>query len=48
VVFLGSKNYVIPVILPAALADVDGTGTPSDRLRLHYRGLLAQNSTIIT
>lgn len=48
VVFIGSKNYVIQVILPAALAAVDGTGTPSDRLRLHYRGVLAQNSTIIT
>jgi hypothetical protein len=48
VIFIGSKNYVIQVILPAALAAVDGTGTPSDRLRLHYRGVLAQNSTIIT
>jgi hypothetical protein len=48
VVFIGSKNYQIQVVLPAALAAVDGTGTPSDRLRLHYRGVLAQNSTIIT
>ena|SRR5271170_4526313 len=48
IVFIGSKNYVIQVILPTALAAVDGTGTPSDRLRMHYRGVLAQNSTIIT
>jgi hypothetical protein len=48
IVFIGSKNYVIQVILPQALAAVDGAGAPSDRLRLHYRGVLAQNSTIIT
>jgi hypothetical protein len=48
IVFIGSKNYVIQVILPTALAAVDTAGTTSDRLRLHYRGVLAQNSTIIT
>ncbi len=48
VLFIGSKGYVIEVKLPAALAAVDGAGTPSDRLRLHYRVVLGQNTTIIT
>jgi hypothetical protein len=43
-VIVGSKGYVITVNLPAALAAV-GAFT---RARIHYRGLLAQNSTIIT
>jgi hypothetical protein len=48
VIIIGSKGTVITVTLPAALAAVDGTGTPSDRLRLHFRGVLGQNTTIIT
>lgn len=48
ILFVGSKGYRIEVNLPAALAAVDGSGTPSDRLRLQPRGVLAQNSTIIT
>ncbi len=42
--FIGSKNTVINVILPAALAAVEAF----QRMRIHYRGVLAQNSTIIT
>lgn len=42
--FIGSKNNLIEVNLPAALAVV-GTFT---RIILEWRGLLAQNSTIIT
>jgi hypothetical protein len=48
ILFIGSKGYVIEVKLPAALGAVDGAGTPSDRLRIHYRGVLGQNTTIIT
>jgi hypothetical protein len=44
ILFVGSKGYQIQVILPAAIA-VLGANT---RLRIHYRGLLAQNTTIIT
>jgi hypothetical protein len=44
IIFIGSKGYQVQVIMPAALADV-GTFT---RLRIHYRGVLAQNVTIIT
>jgi hypothetical protein len=44
ILFVGSKGYQIQVVLPAALAVV-GTYT---RLRVHYRGVLAQNATIIT
>jgi hypothetical protein len=43
-VVIGSKNTVITANLPAALAEV----TPFMRARFHFRGLLAQNSTIIT
>jgi hypothetical protein len=43
-VIIGSKNTVITAILPAALAAV----TAFQRARFHFRGLLAQNSTIIT
>ena len=48
VIMIGSKGTVITIVLPAALAAVDGTGTPSDRIRLHFRGVLGQNTTIIT
>jgi hypothetical protein len=44
IIFVGSKGYQIQVILPAAMA-VLGAFT---RLRLHYRGINAQNTTIIT
>lgn len=43
-VIIGSKNTVITIGLPAALAAVE----TFQRTRMHYRGLLAQNSTIIT
>jgi hypothetical protein len=42
--FVGSKGYQIVVVLPAALTAV----TTYLRARIHYRGLLAQNTTIIT
>jgi hypothetical protein len=48
VIIIGSKGTVITITLPQALAAVDGTGTPSDRVRLHFRGVLGQNTTIIT
>lgn len=41
---IGSKNNVITVNLPANLAAVE----TFMRLRCHFRGVLAQNSTIIT
>jgi hypothetical protein len=44
ILFVGSKGYQIQVILPEGLAAL-GDFT---RLRIHYRGVLAQNSTIIT
>jgi hypothetical protein len=43
-VFIGSKNSVLNLIMPAALAAVD----PFGRITVLYRGVLAQNSTIIT
>jgi hypothetical protein len=43
-IVIGSKNTVINVILPAALAAVE----TFMRARIHLRGLLAQNSTIIS
>lgn len=43
-IFIGSKGYVINIVLPQALAAVE----TFQRARIHYRGLLAQNSTIIT
>jgi hypothetical protein len=43
-IFVGSKNTVITINLPAVLAAVE----TFERGRLHYQGLLAQNSTIIT
>lgn len=43
-VFIGSKNNVLTLNLPAPLAAV----TAFERIRVHYRGVLAQNSTIIT
>jgi hypothetical protein len=46
ILFVGSKGYQIQVILPEGFgAGVLGAFT---RLRIHYRGILAQNSTIIT
>jgi hypothetical protein len=42
--FVGSKGYQIVVIFPAALGAVE----TFMRLRIHYRGVLAQNTTIIT
>lgn len=44
ITFIGSKNNVLTITLPAALAAIDAF----DRVRWHFRGLLAQNSTIIT
>lgn len=44
IVLIGSKNNLIEIDLPAAIATV-GTNT---RVSLSFRGLLAQNSTIIT
>jgi hypothetical protein len=44
ILFVGSKGYQIVVALPAALAAV----TAFERLRIHYRGVLGQNTTIIT
>lgn len=43
-VFIGSKNIQIQVTLVAALAAVE----TFMRLRLHYRGLLMQNSTTVS
>lgn len=43
---VGSKNTVIVLKLPAAIAVIGAGGFT--RARQHYRGLLAQNSTIIT
>lgn len=43
-VFIGSKNIQVQVILPAALATVQAFS----RLRIHYRGLLMQNSTTVS
>lgn len=45
-VIVGSKGYVITLNQPAAFAA--GTLGGFTRCRMHYRGLLAQNSTIIT
>lgn len=44
IVIIGSKGTVITVNLPTALATVDA----NTRMRLWFRGVLAQNSTIIT
>jgi hypothetical protein len=43
-VFIGSKNSVLNMIMPAALAAVESF----QRISVIYRGVLAQNSTIIT
>lgn len=43
IVLIGSKNYVPQIILPAALAAVE----TYQRAVLIFRGILAQNSTII-
>jgi hypothetical protein len=43
-IIIGSKGTVITITMPASMAAV----TPFMRARLHFRGLLAQNSTIIT
>lgn len=43
-VFIGSKNIQIQITLVAALADV----LANQRLRVHYRGLLMQNSTTVS
>lgn len=43
-VVIGSKNNVLTLLLPAPLAAV----TAFERIRVHFRGVLAQNSTIIT
>lgn len=40
---IGSKNYVPEIVLPAALA----SAAPNLRAVLIYRGVLAQNSTVI-
>ena len=46
ILFVGSKGYQIQVILPEGLAAIGAAGFT--RLRIHYRGVLAQNATIIT
>jgi hypothetical protein len=43
---IGSKNTVVSLKMPAAVAVIGVAGFT--RMRMHYRGLLAQNSTIIT
>jgi hypothetical protein len=43
-VFIGSKNIQVQVILPAAIATVQA----NSRVRIHYRGLLMQNSTTVS
>jgi hypothetical protein len=43
-VFIGSKNIQVQVILPAAIATVQAFS----RIRIHYRGLLMQNSTTVS
>lgn len=43
-VFIGSKNIVVEMVLPAALAAV----TANSRVRFHFRGLLMQNSTTVS
>lgn len=43
-VFIGSKNSVLNLVMPAALASVN----TFQRLVVVFRGVLAQNSTIIT
>jgi hypothetical protein len=43
-VFIGSKNSVLNLVMPAALAAVESF----ERLSVIFRGVLAQNSTIIT
>jgi hypothetical protein len=43
-VFIGSKNSVLNLIMPAALAAVESF----ERITVIFRGVLAQNSTIIT
>lgn len=45
-VVIGSKKTRIDLILPAAIATLGAAGFT--RMRQHFRGLLAQNSTIIT
>jgi hypothetical protein len=42
-ILVGSKNYVPQIVLPAALAAI----TPGTRAVLIFRGVLAQNSTVI-
>jgi hypothetical protein len=44
-VLIGSKGYIITITLPVAFSAALPANT---RGRIHYRGLLAQNSTIIT
>jgi hypothetical protein len=43
-VFIGSKNNVLTLLMPAALAAVE----TFERISVIFRGVLAQNSTIIT
>jgi hypothetical protein len=43
-IFIGTKGYIINLVLPAALAAVE----TFERARIHYRGLLLQNSTLFT
>jgi hypothetical protein len=44
IVFIGSKNSVLTLLMPAALAAVE----TFQRISVIFRGVLAQNSTIIT
>jgi hypothetical protein len=44
IVFIGSKNSVLNLLMPAALTAV----AAFERLTIIFRGVLAQNSTIIT
>lgn len=46
IIFIGSKGSVVELKLPSAVTVIASAGFT--RVRMHYRGLLAQNSTIIT
>jgi hypothetical protein len=46
IIFIGSKGSLIELKLPAPVAVIGAAGFT--RMRMHYRGLLAQNSTIIS
>jgi len=43
IVFQGTKNMIVELVIPAALVSVEAF----ERWRIHYRGYLAQNCTIL-